>query len=86
MVRLRTRLVGGVRGTICGALPSDCATVEGVLREGMRDCRERPVCRSVPGGKIHFYGECRFIPPHQSLNAPASPQGEAFLTLCEQGK
>ena len=31
------------------------------------------------GGRIHSCGECKFIPPHQSLVATASPQGEAFL-------
>ena len=33
-----------------------------------------------------FLCERRLIPPHQSPTAPASPRGEAFLTLCEQGK
>ena len=33
-----------------------------------------------------FLCERRLIPHHQSPTAPASPRGEAFLTLCEQGK
>ena len=32
------------------------------------------------------YSERKYIPPHQSLNATASPQGEAFFTPREHSK
>ena len=37
-------------------------------------------------GKDTSYRKCRLIPPHQSLSRQLPPQGEAFLTLCEQSK
>ena len=33
------------------------------------------------GGKIHSYGEFRFIPPHQSLTRQLPPEGKPFYKI-----
>ena len=38
------------------------------------------------GGTIYFYGECRFIPPHQSLTRQLPPKGKPFIRPCEHGE
>ena len=42
-------------------------------------CRERPMCRSVPGER-YFYG-VQSYPPSSVAYAPASPRGEAFCKI-----
>ena len=40
---------------------------------------ERHAGRSVSGGRIHSCGECKFIPPHQSLTRQLPPKGKPSL-------
>ena len=52
MVQVSEWTEGGVK---CGALPSDCAPAECVLREGTGDCRGRPMCRSALDACYFWY-------------------------------
>ena len=77
MARLRTRFVG-----------NRCSAIMPYTSAGHYIVGNDPCVVPYRGMLLTdlFLCERRLIPPHQSPTAPASPRGEAFLTLCEQGK
>ena len=77
-------------GMECGALPAACAPV-GVRKPSNITQQRCSVVGNDPcvvafRGKDTFLWGVQIYPPHQLLNATASPRGEAFFTPCIHSK